>query len=33
MYLATLGDDGPSGDLWGHIWTTDGDGGYGTLPW
>jgi NAD(P)-dependent dehydrogenase (short-subunit alcohol dehydrogenase family) len=35
VYLATLPDDGPSGILWGHIWTTegDGDGGYGTLAW
>jgi NAD(P)-dependent dehydrogenase (short-subunit alcohol dehydrogenase family) len=35
VHLATLPDDGPTGILWGHIWTTDGDGdgGYGTLPW
>jgi hypothetical protein len=33
VYLATLPDDGPSGILWGHLWTADGDGGYGTLPW
>ena len=33
VYLATLPDDGPSGILWGHQWTTDGDGGYGTLAW
>ena len=33
VYLATLGDDGPSGILWGHIWTTEGDGGYGVIPW
>jgi len=35
VYLATLPDNGPSGILWGHIWTTegDGDGGYGTLAW
>jgi NAD(P)-dependent dehydrogenase (short-subunit alcohol dehydrogenase family) len=33
VYLATLPDDGPSGILWGHIWTTDGTGGYGPLPW
>jgi NAD(P)-dependent dehydrogenase (short-subunit alcohol dehydrogenase family) len=32
VYLATLPDDGPSGILWGHIWQTDGNGGYGTLP-
>ncbi|MEC3975755.1 SDR family oxidoreductase [Amycolatopsis sp. H20-H5] len=35
VYLATLPDDGPSGVLYGHIWTTegDGDGGYGVLSW
>lgn len=33
MYLATLPDDGPSGILWGHLWTTDGDSGYGRLAW
>jgi NAD(P)-dependent dehydrogenase (short-subunit alcohol dehydrogenase family) len=33
VYLATLRDDGPTGILWGHIWTTGGDGGYGRLPW
>jgi NAD(P)-dependent dehydrogenase (short-subunit alcohol dehydrogenase family) len=33
VYLATLGEDGPSGVLWGHLWTTAGDGGYGILPW
>jgi hypothetical protein len=33
VYLATLPDDGPSGILWGHLWTADGDGGYGTLAW
>jgi NAD(P)-dependent dehydrogenase (short-subunit alcohol dehydrogenase family) len=33
VYLATLPDDGPSGILWGHIWTTDGKGGYGKLAW
>jgi NAD(P)-dependent dehydrogenase (short-subunit alcohol dehydrogenase family) len=33
VYLATLPDDGPSGILWGHIWTSDGSGGYGVLPW
>ena len=32
-YLATLPGDGPSGILWGHVWTADGDGGYGLLPW
>jgi NAD(P)-dependent dehydrogenase (short-subunit alcohol dehydrogenase family) len=33
VYLATLPDEGPSGTFWGHIWQTDGNGGYGTLPW
>jgi NAD(P)-dependent dehydrogenase (short-subunit alcohol dehydrogenase family) len=33
VYLATLPDDGPTGTFWGHIWTTDGTGGYGPLPW
>jgi NAD(P)-dependent dehydrogenase (short-subunit alcohol dehydrogenase family) len=33
VYLATLPDDGPSGILWGHIWTSDDSGGYGVLPW
>ena len=33
VHLATLPDDGPSGVLWGHLWTVDGNGGNGTLPW
>jgi NAD(P)-dependent dehydrogenase (short-subunit alcohol dehydrogenase family) len=33
VYLATLPDDGPSGILWGHLWTVEGNGGYGVLPW
>ncbi len=35
VHLATLPDDGPSGVLYGHVWTTegDGDGGYGLLEW
>jgi NAD(P)-dependent dehydrogenase (short-subunit alcohol dehydrogenase family) len=35
VHLATLPDDGPSGVLWGHIWTTEGtgDGGYGVIDW
>jgi NAD(P)-dependent dehydrogenase (short-subunit alcohol dehydrogenase family) len=35
VHLATLPDDGPSGILWGHVWTDegDGDGGYGVLAW
>jgi NAD(P)-dependent dehydrogenase (short-subunit alcohol dehydrogenase family) len=30
VYLATLDAEGPSGILWGHLWT---EGGYGQLPW
>jgi NAD(P)-dependent dehydrogenase (short-subunit alcohol dehydrogenase family) len=33
VHLATLPPDGPTGVLWGHIWTTAGDGGSGVLPW
>lgn len=33
VYLATLPADGPSGVLWGHLWRTDREGGYGVLPW
>jgi NAD(P)-dependent dehydrogenase (short-subunit alcohol dehydrogenase family) len=33
VYLATLPDDGPSGILWGHRGTTDGNDGYGRLNW
>ena len=33
VYLATLPDDGPSGIHWGHLWTTEGDGGYGVIGW
>jgi len=34
VHLATLPADGPSGILWGHLWTADGPAdGYGTLPW
>ena len=35
VHLATLDDDGPTGVLYGRLWTTegDGDGGYGILPW
>ncbi|MEY6569459.1 SDR family oxidoreductase, partial [Streptomyces sp. PGLac3x] len=25
VHLATLPDDGPTGVLWGHLWTADGD--------
>jgi len=33
VHLATLPEDGPTGTFWGHLWTADGDGGYGVLPW
>ena len=34
MYLATLPADGPSGILWGHLWSADGPAdAYGRLPW
>jgi NAD(P)-dependent dehydrogenase (short-subunit alcohol dehydrogenase family) len=34
VHLATLPADGPSGVLWGHLWTADGDPErYGVLPW
>lgn len=33
VHLATLPADGPTGKLWGHLWTAAGDGGYGVLPW
>ena len=34
VYLATLPADGPSGILWGHLWTPDGPAdAYGALPW
>jgi len=34
VHLATLGADGPSGILWGHLWTTGGPSdAYGPLPW
>jgi NAD(P)-dependent dehydrogenase (short-subunit alcohol dehydrogenase family) len=34
VYLATLPADGPSGILWGHLWTADGPAdAHGTLPW
>ena len=32
VHLATLDADGPSGILWGHLWTADPTT-YGTLPW
>ncbi len=33
VHLATLPADGPTGTFWGHLWTAEGDGGYGVLPW
>lgn len=33
VHLATLPDDGPSGVLWGYVWTAGGTGSYGILPW
>ena len=34
VHLATLDADGPSGILWGHLWTAGGSASdYGTLPW
>jgi NAD(P)-dependent dehydrogenase (short-subunit alcohol dehydrogenase family) len=34
VYLATLPADGPSGILWGHLWSADGPAdAHGILPW
>jgi NAD(P)-dependent dehydrogenase (short-subunit alcohol dehydrogenase family) len=34
VHLATLPADGPTGLLWGHLWTAGGDSeSYGVLPW
>ena len=33
VHLATLPEDGPSGLLWGYLWTTDGGESNGVLPW
>ena len=33
VHLATLPADGPSGVLWGHLWTTAGRESCGVLPW
>jgi NAD(P)-dependent dehydrogenase (short-subunit alcohol dehydrogenase family) len=33
VHLATLPADGPTGVLWGHVWTADGPGEHGVLPW
>jgi NAD(P)-dependent dehydrogenase (short-subunit alcohol dehydrogenase family) len=33
VHLATLPADGPTGALWGHLWTADGNEGCGVLRW
>jgi NAD(P)-dependent dehydrogenase (short-subunit alcohol dehydrogenase family) len=33
VHLATLPEDGPTGVLWGHLWTVEGTGSDGILPW
>ena len=34
VHLATVGADGPSGILWGHLWAADAPhAAYGPLPW
>ena len=33
VHLATLGEDGPTGRLWGYLWTADGGESSGVLPW
>jgi len=33
VHLATLPADGPTGTLWGYVWTADGTESYGVLPW
>jgi len=33
VHLATLPEDGPTGVLWGHLWTVDGPAATGALPW
>jgi hypothetical protein len=33
VHLATLAADGPTGMLWGYLWTGSGDEAYGPLPW
>jgi NAD(P)-dependent dehydrogenase (short-subunit alcohol dehydrogenase family) len=33
VHLARLPDDGPTGQLWGYLWTRGGEEAYGTLPW
>lgn len=33
VHLATLPADGPTGTLWGYVWTGSGEGSNGVLPW
>lgn len=33
VHLATLPADGPTGQLWGYLWTADGSERSGVLPW
>ncbi|MBB4930992.1 NAD(P)-dependent dehydrogenase (short-subunit alcohol dehydrogenase family) [Lipingzhangella halophila] len=33
VHLATLGEDGPSGQLWGHLAASDVTDAEGALPW
>jgi NAD(P)-dependent dehydrogenase (short-subunit alcohol dehydrogenase family) len=33
LHLATLPEDGPTGVLWGSLWTAGGADSYGVLPW
>jgi NAD(P)-dependent dehydrogenase (short-subunit alcohol dehydrogenase family) len=33
VHLATLAQDGPTGTLWGYLWTSSGGDSYGQLPW
>ncbi len=33
VYLATLPDDGPTGIHWGYVWSGEGEGSYGIIPW
>jgi NAD(P)-dependent dehydrogenase (short-subunit alcohol dehydrogenase family) len=33
VHLATLPEDGPTGTLWGFLWTAEGTESYGVLPW
>lgn len=33
VHLATLPEDGPTGQLWGYLWRGSGPEEYGPLPW